>query len=159
MDKLLKRIKIAGRKLKKNYSRGMSLMEVVIWSGLVAIMAGIVGFSAVKFWNTAKKSTAKSELGIYATALLQYYSIEGTYPSEDEGLEILYKKGYLEVQDAKDLNDPWGNPYVYTVLNNGEGFKLTSLGSDKQEGGEGNNADIARTGGNVGDDVDIEDLE
>ena len=51
--------------------------------------------------------------------------------------------GYLEKGKAPE--DPWSRPYVYLspgVKN--KDFDLKSLGSDGEEGGEGENADIER---------------
>jgi|GEM_PF-705697 len=151
MKKIIKKLNGLKKIIKKNYNSGMSLMETVIWSGLVAIMAGIVGFSAFVFWNKAKVGAAKQEINIYSTALLEYFSIEGSFPAEDQGLKILVDKKYLKINDDKDLNDPWGEPYVYTVINNGAGYELKTFGADKQEGGEGDKKDIIVRGGDVGD--------
>ncbi|MBU0755653.1 MAG: type II secretion system protein GspG, partial [Planctomycetes bacterium] len=51
-------------------------------------------------------------------------------------------QAYLEQED--DLIDPWGNPYIYTVL--GNGFEILSMGADGMEGGENENEDISSKG-------------
>ena len=74
----------------------------------------------------------------------------GRFPTTEEGLQALrvppgdvqtWKGPYL----SKDVvDDPWNNPYIYEYPGpDGEdSFILMSLGSDGQEGGEGNAADI-----------------
>ncbi|MCJ7764734.1 MAG: type II secretion system major pseudopilin GspG, partial [Thiovulaceae bacterium] len=72
------------------------------------------------------------------------------YPTTEEGLQALITNpseeaypsyapsGYLE---GKNLpKDSWKNEFIY--INNGSDFDLISLGADRKEGGEGNDADI-----------------
>ena len=40
------------------------------------------------------------------------------------------------------LKDPWGQPYKYKVPGDHGDFDIESYGADRQQGGEGNNADI-----------------
>ena len=71
------------------------------------------------------------------------------YPTTQEGLEALVNKpasakvfpqgGYLK----NVPNDPWDNPMQYISPGEaGKPYELYSFGSDGQEGGEGDNADI-----------------
>ena len=82
--------------------------------------------------------------------VLDLYRLEtGSYPSEDEGLAVLFDRPvnaanwngpYIRNRDS--LTDPWGNPYGYRYPGEHGEFDLYSLGADGREGGEGENQDI-----------------
>jgi general secretion pathway protein G len=133
----------------KYLNKGFSLMETLIWVGIVGIFVGLVGITGMTFWDRAKVRAAKQEMNIFSAALLEYYSTEGTLPSEDEGLNLLIEKGYI-TKGKESIKDPWGGEYIYQIMNDGKGFSLKSLGSDKREGGEGTKGDQTVTSENVG---------
>jgi general secretion pathway protein G len=126
----------------KNINSAFSLIETLIWVGIVGIFVGLVGISGMSFWDRTKVKAAVQELKIYSTALLDYYDTEKQYPTSEEGLKILLEKGY--VTKTKFL-DPWGAPYNYKATENG--FLISSFGSDKKEGGEGTKKDLIITEG------------
>ena len=48
------------------------------------------------------------------------------------------------MRDARDLTDPWGQPYVYRAPGSGGNpYEVYSLGADGKVGGSGDRADIA----------------
>lgn len=142
-------MKKKNKKLFKKINHGFSLMETIIWVSIVAIFGGIIGFSAAGYLSNAKVTAAKQELNIFSTALLQYYEMEGSYPSDSDGLSALIKNDLLKVKNANDITDPWKTPYEYTSTNDGQGFTLKSLGSDKKEGGNGTKTDLIISGGDA----------
>lgn len=124
-------------KIIKNLNRGFSLMETLIWVGIVGIFVGIVGIAGVSYWDRARVKAATQEMNVYSAALLDYYDKNGSFPTSDEGLKILLEQNYIK--QTKFL-DPWKNPYIYNATENG--FTIKSLGSDKKEGGTGTKEDI-----------------
>ena len=61
---------------------------------------------------------------------LKLYKIDySSYPSTQEGLNILSSKKYFD--EGKLPKDPWKNEYIYT--HNDEKFDLISFGPDKKE--------------------------
>jgi general secretion pathway protein G len=82
-----------------------------------------------------------------------YMADNGNYPTTEQGLQALitqptsppepmdWNGPYVKPTDFKD---PWGVPYVYISPSNRQGYEyeLYSLGSDGQEGGTGEAADI-----------------
>jgi type II secretion system protein G len=76
----------------------------------------------------------------------------GNFPTTEQGLNAFvtqpvsaplcpkYPKGSF-LPDGKVPKAPWGNPFIYT--SDGKTFKITSLGSDGKEGGEGDAQDIS----------------
>ena len=94
---------------------------------------------------------AKAQMESIEKALEIFAFDCGRYPDDSEGLEALFvvpgdleqkwKGPYLK---KSQLNDPWGNPYVYVEKGevNPGSYDLITFGADGEEGGEGENEDI-----------------
>jgi general secretion pathway protein G len=133
-------------------SKGFTLQETLIWVGIVGVFLGIIAVSGAAFVARAKVSAVKQELKVLSATLLDYYNNKRTYPSTEEGLQVLFDEGYVM---TAEFDDPWGTPYIYQQLDDGEGYMITSLGADKKEGGEGNKADVkVQSGGSPEDLID-----
>ena len=132
-------------------NKGFTLIEImvmVILGLLVAIVApNIMGRSA-----QAKVTVAETQLSNIANALDLYRLDNSHYPSTQQGLEALVRRpsgspeprnwnadGYLKSVPE----DPWGNEYQYVSPGTEGPYDLYSFGSDSQEGGEGDAADIS----------------
>lgn len=139
------------KKIKKNLYTGFSLMETLIWVGIVGIFLSLVAFVGLGQMDRAKVKAARQEISVYASALIEYVSTEGSLPTEDEGLMALVQKDYVVSKHKDKLLDPWGNEYIYTLINDGNDFVIKSLGADKQEGGDGIKKDIIYSSTNTGD--------
>lgn len=76
----------------------------------------------------ARIETVELDLSGFESALDIYKRRNGRYPSEAEGLSVLYSEGIL-LGTLKQ--DPWGRDYVYAFPGriNPEGFDLYSLGA------------------------------
>jgi general secretion pathway protein G len=97
--------------------------------------------------------TAKSQIETFCLSLDAYFLDCGRYPSETEGLSVLWEKP--ENGPASDFwngpyinkpvpSDPWGNDYEYLTPGYGSmAYSIRSFGGDGQEGGIGNDVDIA----------------
>ncbi|MFW6324281.1 MAG: type II secretion system major pseudopilin GspG [Desulfovibrionales bacterium] len=132
-------------------SRGFTLIEIMVVIIILGILAGLVVPRIVDEPDKARAVKAKLQISELATALKRYKIDNGTYPSTEQGLQSLVEKpaigrvpknypqkGYI----SKVPMDPWGTPYVYTSPGEHEGFDLSSLGADGEEGGDGYDADI-----------------
>lgn len=138
-------------KSKKN--EGWTFIETLIVIAIVLILTASVGFSAVKQLDKARIATAKSQIESFTLALDAYYMDNGTYPTQEQGLDALWIKPTITPEpkhwDGPYLSkpvpdDPWGNAYQYVVPGeNNLPYGITSYGNDGFEGGEGNDADIS----------------
>lgn len=94
----------------------------------VACAACTGGIAALGVSEGARIETVELDLSGFETALDIYKRRNGRYPSEAEGLSVLYSEGILL---GKLKQDPWGRDYVYAFPGriNPEGFDLYSLGA------------------------------
>jgi general secretion pathway protein G len=129
----------------------VELMAVLIILGLLAMVAVKNVSSQI---DKARVKTTKANLRELHTAVTQFKMDTGRYPEEEEGLEVLVtapgdvenypEGGYLETTEVP--TDAWGEPFIYERYpESGKPFVIKSLGADRQEGGEGNDADLLST--------------
>lgn len=107
----------------------MELMVVIIILGLLAsfVLPNLTGKS-----DEAKKKIVCIQMQDIGKILKLYKLENSSYPSIEEGLEILEKKKYYE--EGKFPKDAWGNKFIYITKE--KDFDLISLGADKKEGSE-----------------------
>lgn len=128
---------------------GFTLLELLVVLAILALLAGLVGPKVLEQLSGARADTAKIQIKNIEAALDLYRLDAGRYPSQSEGLQALIDKPagvskwrgpYLK--SAEGLLDPWGERYRYNRESGKTSFEILSLGADKAEGGDGENADI-----------------
>lgn len=125
--------------------RGFTLVELLLVLVILALIAGLVLPGIIGKAESAKAKAASSQISRISMSVESFYLDTGIAPSSlDElvsepsgvnGWNGPYIKNTL-------LNDPWGQPYQYKVPGDHGDFDIWSYGADRQQGGEGNNADI-----------------
>jgi len=119
--------------------KAFSLIELMIVIVILGLLAAMVMPSLTGKGEEAKRKLVCVQMkSIYDGALDMYKIDNSTYPSTEQGLDLLVEKGYFK--DDKLPKDSWGNPFIY--INNNSTVELISLGADKKEGGEGTAKDI-----------------
>jgi general secretion pathway protein G len=129
--------------------QGVTLLEVLIVIMIMGFIATLGSIQLIKYFSRARVDSAKLQMNELSVALDLFRIDLGRYPNESEGLRVLLKapdglpgwRGPYLKRDAI-LQDPWGRQYRYAVAKTTAGFQLSTLGSDGQVGGEGDNADI-----------------
>ncbi|MCP4971847.1 MAG: type II secretion system major pseudopilin GspG [Arcobacter sp.] len=111
--------------MKKAFSL-MELMVVIIILGLLAafVLPNLTGKS-----EEAKADIVCIQMKSVSQTLKLYKLDNSSYPTTEEGLNILITKKYFD--DDKLPKDAWGNSFIY--IQNDEKFDLISLGADKKE--------------------------
>lgn len=107
----------------------MELMVVIIILGLLAtfVLPNLTGKS-----EEAKEKIVCIQMSDIAKVLKLYKLDHSTYPTTEEGLNILLENNYYE--DSKLPKDSWGKGFIY--LQNEKSFDLISMGADKKESTE-----------------------
>jgi len=103
---------------------GWTLVETVAVMTIVTVLSAGVGITAVGYVNRARRTAARAQLETFQIALYGYYSDCGIFPTEEQGLNALWKPPYLEPIAAgwngpyicsPPARDPWGNAYLYVT--------------------------------------------
>jgi len=129
---------------KNEAAKGFTMIELLIVIVILGLLASLVAPKFFSQLGTAERGIAEAQMNAFETALDTYRLDMGKYP---ETLEELRKS-----EDARWNGpylpkavpmDPWGNPYVYERTSEGDApYKLMSLGTDGQLGGNDSDADI-----------------
>ena len=131
---------------RRNHGRrraGFTLIELL----LVLMILVVLGAMAVGMFSgtqeRALKDAAKGQIGIFEHAIDIYQLHMKTAPESlddlsqrpgDEETSDRWEGPYIKA--AKTPDDPWGNPYRYSVQgkHNPEGYDIWSVGPDGQDG-------------------------
>ncbi len=137
----------ASRRWKR--AEGFTLIEIMVVVIVLAIMASLIVPKFVGTTYDAKVSKAKSDIKTLQNCFERYYLNLDRYPTTEQGLDALltppsgtedrWRGPYIS--DLED--DPWGRSYQYrSPGENNRDFDIWSQGSDGQDGGETQDADI-----------------
>ncbi|MEM1423399.1 MAG: type II secretion system protein GspG [Planctomycetota bacterium] len=137
---------------RRHARRAFTLVEVLIAIAIVAILGGLVAINFIGTEDRQKPRLAAEELRRISSALDAFRIEHGRYPTEDEGIAVLWSAETFE-SDSDDIgadaesgwtsflsdpkpNDLWGNPWNYRAESEyeGEPYDLWSNGEDGEEG-------------------------
>lgn len=134
--------------------KGFTLVEIMVVVVIIGMLAAIVGSRFVGHSETSRVTAAKVQIKNFEQALELFHLNNGFFPTTDQGLAALITKpsfppepknyqrgGYLNAKSVP--KDPWGNDYLYMCPGRIGDYDIISYGSDGQEGGEENAADIS----------------
>jgi general secretion pathway protein G len=88
-----------------------------------------------------REVVAREELDQYAKSLELFFTDFGRYPTNSEGLAVLYRPASTLAAwrgpyiDKDHSVDPWGSDYVYQAFNDGAGYILSSYGPEGEAAG------------------------
>jgi len=134
--------------------KAFTMVELMAMLIIIGLLATLVVTKVASQIDRARVTTTKANLKILHTAVNQFKMDTGRFPSEDEGLFALVEApadvsnyqtgGYLETTDIP--RDGWGEEFIYQRYpESGKPFVIISYGADKEEGGEGYEADLYST--------------
>jgi len=125
--------------------RGFTLVELLLVLVILALIAGLVLPGIIGKAESAKAKAASSQISRISMSVESFYLDTGITPSSLE--ELVNEPSGLTGWNGPYiknslLKDPWGQPYQYRVPGDHGDFDIQSFGADRQQGGEGKNADI-----------------
>jgi general secretion pathway protein G len=116
---------------------------------IIGLIMALVGPRVLNYLSDSKIKAAKIQIESFKSALDLFYLDTGQYPPTSDGLAALVRSTsaipawngpYLKGE--KVPTDPWNHEYAYRSPSEHGSYDIVSFGSDGQEGGSGNAADI-----------------
>ncbi len=138
---------------RKRNEDGFTLTELMVVLVILGLLTTVVVINVLPAADQANATKVQADISTLESALEQYRLDNMAYPRSEQGLQALltppsdlaqpqrYRSGgYIR----RLPNDPWGNPYQYTMpgTQSGGSFDIYTFGADGQLGGEAENADI-----------------
>ena len=123
----------------RNNQSGFTLLEIMLVVTIIALLLGTAIYKLSGNVEYARHTTVAADIQSISTQLKLYESMNGFFPSTEQGLEALVVQPSTDPQPQrwyqlfKELpKDPWHRPYIY--LNPGRknpsGYDLYSAGQD-----------------------------
>lgn len=126
---------------------GFTLIEVMIVIVIVLALGGLAAYNLLGAKEDAEDKLAKIDMQTMQRALKEFRFEFGRYPTDEEGIEILWNKEKVtDEEEAKKWkkmlekpmpNDRFGNQWGYRQKSehgDEDTYDLWSYGRDKQEG-------------------------
>jgi general secretion pathway protein G len=132
----------------RHSEQGFTLLEIMVVVVIIGLLVAAVAPNFMGQIDKAAANRARTDLRSIETALNLYRLDNFRYPSTAEGLEALVTNpGEASAPNWKQQLpripvDPWDQPYLYASPGQRGDFDVFTYGADRQEGGEGINADI-----------------
>src|SRR5437899_5130085 len=122
----------------KRKHQGFTLLEIML---VVSIIVIILGVAISKLGNTtaiAKTMRVQADLQAIKTQLQLYESMNGFYPTTEQGLQALVTQPSNDPRPARWFQyfkqvpkDPWGSDYIYRCPGQKGRYDLFSAGPDR----------------------------
>ena len=140
---------------------GFTILELLIVIGIILAIGGIVTVNLMGMSDKADTNLTKVKIQNVGRALDNFKLDMKRYPTQEEGITVLWDKEVLEDDDTAKWQGPyldepapkdtWGFEWVYRSPSDVEGvaYDLISVGPD---GEEGTDDDLSNLEGRVGAD-------
>ena len=125
---------------------GFSLVELLGVLVILSLLATLVTLGVQSHLLRSRQKVARMDLAAICDGLDVFHSEISRYPTDEEGLSILYDKtekfpdGIMNRRSS--AKDPWSHDYVYVADGDDGNFLVVCYGADGRESGTGANADI-----------------
>ncbi|NLB58424.1 MAG: type II secretion system major pseudopilin GspG [Gammaproteobacteria bacterium] len=136
----------------RSRAAGFTLVEVMVVVVIIGLLATVVMINVMPSQDRAMAEKARADISVLEQAIETYRLENLAYPPQQDGLQALVRapaglarpERYRQGGYIRRLpEDPWGNAYQYRHPGSrGGAFDVFSYGSDGNEGGDGDAADI-----------------
>lgn len=130
--------------------RGFTILELMIVIGILLAIGGLVAVNLLGASESADLKLTRAQLQTFEKSLGEFRIEMKRYPSEEEGLAVLWSKDALADEDDKARytrtyltepkpKDTWGHEWIFrapSTIIEGQPFDIISIGPDGQEGTE-----------------------
>lgn len=126
---------------KPNTRAGFTLLEIMIVVTIIALLLSAAIYKLGGNVEYARHTRIQGDISGIGTQLKLYESMNGFYPTTEQGLQALVTQATTEPRPSrwyqlyKELpRDPWQSPYVYRCpgVKHPESYDLFSAGPDRQ---------------------------
>lgn len=137
------------RRREMHRTAGFTLIEVLIVLAIVLALGGVVAYNLIPRREEGIEKTVRLQLQMLEDALEQFEFDFGRFPTDEEGLAVLWDKTLLENEEdeakhmgnylkEKNVRDYWGHDFGYRFPSEEDETKydLWSNGKDGEEGTE-----------------------
>lgn len=125
----------------KKRQNAFTLLEIMLVISIIVVLLGVAINKLGNQVGFAKGVAVRADINAIGTQLKLYESVNGFYPTTEQGLQALVTQPSSEPRPShwyqlfKEIpKDPWGNNYIY--LNPGRknpnGYDLYSAGPDRR---------------------------
>ena len=149
--KELKNVHIHTRRRRiQNPQAGLTLVEIIVVLLILSVLVGMLTRGLFSQGERAKAQLNELQMQRVQSYINQYQLRYNRLPPSISSLyncdENTGPACIPIVDKEQDILDAWGTKLVYRVDSNGRSYSLTSLGSDRREGGTGVEGDATITG-------------
>lgn len=130
--------------------RAFTLLELLIVIGILLAIGGIVLVNVLGASDKADKDLVQVEIRGFEQALERFKLDVKRWPSEEEGIAVLWSRDRLENEDDRAKwagpylkepkeKDTWGSEWIYrapSTIREGAAYDIISFGPDREEGTE-----------------------
>ena len=130
--------------------RGFTILELLIVIGILLAIGSLVLVNVLGAIEKADVQLTRVQLDTFEDALDRFRVEMKRFPSEEEGLAVLWSKDAIANDDDKAKygepylkepkpKDTWGSEWIYrapSTIIEGANYDIVSIGPDKQEGTE-----------------------
>ncbi len=121
--------------------QGFTLLEIMIVVGIIVILLGLAISKIGNPTGFAKQTAVRADVQAIGTQLQLYESMNGFYPTTEQGLQALVTQASTDPQPTRWYQlfkqvpkDPWGSEYVYRCpgQKHPDSYDLYSAGPDRR---------------------------
>lgn len=138
--------------VRRTYSpeAGLTLVEIIVVLLILSVLVGMLTRGLFSQGERAKAQLNELQMNRVKSYISQYQLRYNRLPSSLSSLyscdEVSGSACIPIVDNEQELLDAWGTPLKYRAEGGGRSYTITSLGSDRREGGTGVEGDLTLQG-------------